>query len=111
MADVQAAAVVAAKDGSVRAMALVDLMWRRRERPINLDLPLVTSAESLADAQAEVIAAVARDRITPQHGVAFTRMLDGRRRALELLRVMRALDALEQANADRLAAERKARRR
>ena len=111
MADVQAAAVVAAKDGSVRAMALVDLMWRRRERPINLDLPLVTSAESLADAQAEVIAAAARNRITPQHGVAFTKMLDGRRRALELLRVMRALDALEQANADRLAADRKARRR
>jgi AAA domain-containing protein len=111
MAEVEAAAVLKAKGGSVPAMVIVERMWRHRERPINLDLPLVTSAESLADAQAEVIAAVARDRITPQHGVAFTRMLDGRRRALELLRVMRALDALEQANADRLAVERKARRR
>lgn len=111
MAEVEAAAVLKAKGGSVPAMAIVVRMWQLRERPVNLDLPLVTSAESLADAQAEVIAAAARNRITPQHGVAFTKMLDGRRRALELLRVMRALEALEEANVDRLAADRRARRR
>lgn len=110
-AEVQVAAVCAAKGGSAAAMAVVERMWRHRERPVNLDLPLVTSGESLADAQAAVIAAAADDRITTRQGVEFTAMLEGRRRTLELLHLLRGLSELERANAERLALDAKARRR
>src|SRR5436190_16999587 len=101
MADVQRVALAKAKDGDVRAMAIIERMWR--DRPVVIDLPPVTGAESLAEAQSQVFALAASGQITPRHGLAFTTMLEWRRRALAVAQLNRALDALEAANTRRAA--------
>jgi len=96
MADVQRVALAKAKDGDVRAMAIIERMWR--DRPVVIDLPAIAGAESLAEGQSRVIALAASGEITPRHGLAFTTMLEWRRRAMETVLSERALDALEAAN-------------
>ncbi len=68
-----------------------------------IDLPPITGAESLAEVQSQVIAMAASGQITPRQGLAFTTMLEWRRRALEVVELNRAIDALEAANARRAA--------
>jgi hypothetical protein len=112
MAEVRAVALREAKDGRVPAMAIVERMWRRRDRPVVIDLPPITDAASLADAQARVIAAAASGKITPRQALAFATLLEWRRRAMEAVEFERELEEIEAASAARAAqeAEQKARR-
>jgi hypothetical protein len=83
---------------------------RGSDRPVFIDLPPITDAKSLAEAQARVIAAAAAGkRVTPRQGVAFATMLELQRRALATAQSERALDKIDALNAERIArAEREA---
>ena len=111
-AEVQRVTLGKAKGGDMPAAAIVERMWRRRDRPVVLDLPAVTDAASLAEAHARVIAAAAGGKITPRQALAFATLLEWRRRALETVEFERALEEIEAASAARAAqeAEQKARR-
>ena len=97
MADVMRMAVAKAKEGDARLIRLVELHWRRRDRPIALDLPAVVDAKSLAEAHARVIeAATDGKRLTPRQGLAYSTMLAHRRRALELVEIEEDLAEIEE---------------
>ena len=97
MADVMRMAVAKAKEGDARLIRLVELHWRRRDRPIALDLPAVVDARSLAEAHARVIEAASDGkRLTPRQGLAYSTMLAHRRRALELVEVEEDLAEIEE---------------
>jgi hypothetical protein len=97
MADVMRTAVTKAKAGDARLIRLVELHWRRRDRPIALDLPAVVDAKSLAEAHKRVIeAATDGKRLTPRQGLAYSTMLAHRRRALELVEIEEDLAELEE---------------
>ena len=101
MAEIQRVAVREAKQGDMRAVAIVERMWRRRRRTVTIDLPPVDDAGGLAAAQAAVIATAAAGRITPREGVAFAAMLDYRRRALDTIELEGRLREIENASAER----------
>lgn len=97
MADVMRTAVTKAKEGDARLIRLVELHWRRCDRPIALDLPAVVDAKSLAEAHARVIeAATDGKRLSPRQGLAYSTMLAHRRRALELAEVEEDLAEIEE---------------
>jgi hypothetical protein len=97
MAEVMRTAVAKAKTGNEKLIRLVELHWRRRDRPIALDLPAVVDARSLAEAHARVIeAATDGKRLTPRQGLAYSTMLAHRRRALELVEVEEDLAEIEE---------------
>ncbi len=95
VAEIQGVAVREAKQGDMRAVAIVERIWRRRRRLVTLDLPPVDDPGGLAAAQAAVIAAAAGGRITPREGIAFAAMLDYRRRALDTVELEGLLRDLE----------------
>jgi hypothetical protein len=101
LAEIQTVTVARAKQGDMRAVAIVERMWRRRRRTVRLDLPPVNDASGLAAAQAAVIAAAAAGRITPHEGMAFAAMLDYRRRALDTIEFEARLREVENANVAR----------
>jgi hypothetical protein len=97
MAEVMRTAVAKAKTGNEKLIRLVELHWRRRDRPIALDLPAVVDARSLAEAHARVIeAATDGKRLTPRQGLAYSTMLAHRRRALELVEIEEDLAEIEE---------------
>jgi hypothetical protein len=100
-AEVQGVTMRKAKRGDMRAVAIVERIWRRRRRTVRLDLPPVDDPASLAAAQAAVIAAAAGGRITPHEGIAFAAMLDYRRRALDTVELEGRLREIEQAHEER----------
>jgi hypothetical protein len=64
-----------------------------RGRPIVLDLPEDARAGDILAAFDATLAAMASGDITPDEALIVTRVLDGRRRALEALALQRRLDA------------------
>ena len=97
MAEVMRTAVAKAKAGDARLIRLVELHWRRRDRPIALDLPPVVDAKSLAEAHARVIEAASDGkRLSPRQGLAYSTMLAHRRRALELVEIEEDLAEIEE---------------
>jgi hypothetical protein len=104
MAQVARAVLPKAKDGDQTAALIVLRIWERLEPTIELDLPEVTDAKSLAEAHARVISAVARRQITPRQALDVSRLLDWRRRALETVEYESTLSKIEekQSNAKRL---------
>lgn len=104
MAAVARAALPKAKEGNQTAALIVLRIWERLEPTIELDLPEVTDAKSLAEAHARVIAAVARRRITPRQALDVSRLLDWRRRALDTVEFESVLSKIEekQSKASRL---------
>ena len=83
--------------GNMRAASIVlARTWpRRRGRPVTLDLPAVDTAGGLVQAQAAVIAAMARGELTPDEAAAVASVLETQRRALETHDHERRLAALE----------------
>ena len=65
---------------------------------MRLDLPAMTGAASIAEAQAAVIAAAAAEQITPRDALIFSTLIENRRRALETLDHEERLIAIEEAN-------------
>ena len=55
----------------------------RKSRPIQIDLPDVSDARGVAQAQATVVAAVAGGELSPDEGMALSGLLEARRKALE----------------------------
>lgn len=109
MVEVGSGAVGKAKAGNVHAIEVVERMWRHQPVPlVKLDLPPVTDAASLADAQVKVIDAAANRAITAQDGLRFVAMLECRRRGLALIEYEARLIALEQAGEERARREREA---
>ena len=83
--------------GDMRAASIVlARTWpHRRGRPVTLDLPAVDTAAGLVQAQAAVIAAMARGELTPDEAAAVASVLETQRRALETDDHERRLAALE----------------
>lgn len=66
-----------------------------RDRPISVSLPAVTSAATITDALAGILAAVAAGTITPSEGAALANLAEGIGRALEREDLETRLAALE----------------
>ena len=85
-----------AKDGDKDCIRIVVRLYTRQDRPVRLDLPRIVDAQSLAEAQAIVIAETAKgDKLTPRQGQAFSTMLEYRRRALDTVEYERRLCDIE----------------
>ena len=85
-----------AKDGDTECIRIVVRLYTRQDRPIRLDLPRIVDAQSLAEAQAIVIAETAKgDKLSPRQGLAFSIMLEYRRRALETVEYEKRLCDIE----------------
>ena len=78
------AMVERAKEGDLKAAELVlARAWpARKGRPVALDLPAVDTASGAAAAFAEVLAALAEGRLTPEEAAAVTALLEAHVRAL-----------------------------
>ena len=74
-----------AEKGDMRAASIVlARTWPyRRGRPVILDLPDTSTPAGLVQAQAAVIAAMARGEITPDEAASVASVLESQRRAFE----------------------------
>jgi hypothetical protein len=72
----------------------------RRGRLVSLDLPDVETAGGLVQAQANVIAALARAELTPDEAASIASVLEAQRRAIETQDHERRIVALEEKKAD-----------
>ena len=109
MAEAVLPAVAKARNGDNEALKVVDGHWRLSDRPVELDLPPITDAKSVADAQAHVIDLLAKKRIGPRTALAVSTIIEYRRRALETLDLETTLSELE-ANQARMDEELRGRR-
>ena len=88
------------RGGSLDALRTVERHWRLSDRPIELDLPPLVDAKSIAEAQARVIEASSDGkRLTPRQGLAFSTMIENRRRALETLEIEADVREIEEHDA------------
>ncbi len=72
------------EEGSLHAAALLFARtWPRGRRPVELDLPVVKTAEGIVEAFAALIAAVAEGEVTPDEASALSNLLEHQRRSLE----------------------------
>ena len=109
MAEALRPAVAKARDGDLKALDILDRHWRLSDRPVELDLPPITDARSVADAQAHVIELLAKKRLGPRTALACSTIIEYRRRALETLDLETTLSELE-ANQARMDEELRGRR-
>jgi len=88
----------AARAGDMGACRIIldRLAPARKDRPVALDLPPITTSADTAQAMAAVIRAMADGEISPSEAGAVASVLEGHRRALELTEIERRLEALEQ---------------
>jgi hypothetical protein len=88
----------AATGGDMRAASIVlARTWpHRRGRPVELDLPSVEKAGGLVQAQAAVVAALARGELTPDEAAAVASLLENQRRAIEMHDLEKRLRQLEE---------------
>jgi hypothetical protein len=68
----------------------------RKQSPVQFHLPPITTAAELARAQAEIIKAASRGRLTPDEAESINNLLESRRQMLETEQLERRLAALEQ---------------
>lgn len=74
----------------------VERHWRLSARPVRLDLPPITDAKSVAEAQARVIAASSDgETLTTRQGLELSTMIEYRRRALEAVEFEANLQEIE----------------
>jgi len=95
MAQVIDAALPRAKQGDMTAALLIERVWLR-ERTIELDLPAIIDAKSVAEAQSRLLTAVTRNRITPRAGRDISSIVENRRRSLETVEFAARLTAIEE---------------
>jgi hypothetical protein len=95
--DVVRAVLTAAKAGDMVAARLIldRILPARRGRPIVFALPPVRTAADLPRALANIAAAVATGKLTPEEGQAVAAVLEVQRRGIELADHERRLEALE----------------
>ena len=86
IAEVARAAIKAAVGGDMYGAEVARRLWREcRRSTVTLDLPPIDTLDNIAAAQAAVIEAAARGRIAPREALAFSTMIEYRRRAIETL--------------------------
>lgn len=90
-----------AGDMMAAAIVLARVWPRRRGRPVPLDLPAVETPAGLVQAQAALVAAMARGEVTPDEAATVTTVLENQRRSLETLDHERRLQELEATRAAR----------
>ncbi len=78
-------AIELAKDGDLTAikLCLERICPPRKSRPINIDLPDVSTGEGVSEAQAVVVQAVGEGEITPDEGKVLADILEARRKSIE----------------------------
>jgi hypothetical protein len=67
----------------------------RRGRTVNVDLPLVETAEDVANALGALIAQVAAGEVTPDEAVSIGSLLENRRKTIETAEIVARIEALE----------------
>lgn len=92
-------AVELAKEGHPVALKLVmdRILPPRRDSPISITLPPISTASDLAEATGHLVQAVAQGELSPSEGQAVATLLETRRKALETLELQNRLEALERA--------------
>ncbi len=70
----------------------------RKSRPVNITLPETQTVDGVAEAQAEVVQAVASGDLTPEEGISITNILEARRKAIETHDHESRIAALEEGN-------------
>lgn len=70
----------------------------RKSRPVNISLPETKTISGVAEAQAEVVQAVASGDLTPEEGISITNILEARRKAIETQDHESRIAALEEGN-------------
>ena len=68
----------------------------RKDVPVMLDLPEITTAADITQAMARIVEAVATGEMTPIEGNAVSGLIEGFRKTLETEELARRLEALEQ---------------
>jgi hypothetical protein len=89
--------VEAATDGDrVAARLVLNRIWSApKGRPVQLDLPDISTPADLVAAHSAVVSAMAAQTITPQDGAAIAAVLETHRRAFELLGQEERVERLE----------------
>jgi hypothetical protein len=89
--------IEAAMEGDMTAAKLVldRIAPIRKDQPMTLEIPRTADAQGVAEASAEVVAAVADGLITPEEGQVLSQILEARRRAIETSEHEQRLEALE----------------
>ncbi len=90
-------AVEMALEGDMQALKLCleRICPPRKSRPIQIDLPNVTTAADVTAAQGAVIAAMARADITPDEANTISGVLEAKRRAIETTEIEERIARLE----------------
>jgi hypothetical protein len=96
--DVVQKVVEAARAGDMQAAKIVldRIAPARRGRPVALTLPKVLKAEDVPTAIAAVIEAMSTGVVSPEEAAAVSSVIEGQRRALELVALESRVAALEQ---------------
>jgi len=95
MAEICRVMVAKAKDGDTQAAEVVRKTWRwPPPQAVQIALPPVTGAASLAEAHAAVIAMAAARELTTRQALDFSAMLEYRRRAVETYEIEREVEEL-----------------
>ncbi len=87
-----------AKGGDMTAARLIleRLVPPAKERPIAIELPTTCDAQSVADAQALVIAAMASGGLLPGEASTIMSMLESRRKGIETVELEARIKSLEE---------------
>jgi len=87
-----------AKGGDMTAARLIleRLIPPAKERPIAIELPPTSDAQSVADAQALVIAAMASGGLLPGEASTIMSMLESRRKGIETVELEARIKSLEE---------------
>lgn len=96
--------VDAAGEGDLAAARLVlGRMWTApRGRTVEFELPEVRTPHDVVAANAAVIKAMAEGMLTPQEGASICSVIEGQRRAIEIVDVEVRVAALEQKMAEEI---------
>ena len=88
-----------AEQGDMRAASIVlSRTWpHRQSRAVTLDLPPVETSAGLIQAQAALVAAMARGEITPAEAASIASVLETQRRAIETHEHTRLIRELQEA--------------
>lgn len=84
-------------DGMALRLVLERLLPSRKERPLSIALPPITSLADASAASAVVLGAVASGELLPSEGAALAQLLEGHRRIMETTELAARVEALEAA--------------
>lgn len=106
IAAVARAAVEAATNGNMYGAEVARRLWcEYRRAPVTVALPALENLAGIAQAQTAIIEAAACGQLAPRDALAFSTMIEHRRRAIETLELEAELRNLNKIAAEQLKAE------